>query len=183
MRFHPNRDVQIARGSAVPPRVSLSRHAQARTGLSARWNPHLNHLGFRELAVAMTGGTNILKPAFSIATRAGKAEFHGARHLRHAAGSIALRAHGGGVTNRAAAAAGVTGLLMHDVKTDLGSTDRFPKVDVQAILEIRAFLGSRGALVAPSAEELAENVAESAGVRIPGTALLIDEICKIEPTE
>src|SRR5579871_6215178 len=100
----------------------------------------------------MTGGTDILEPPFPIAARACEAELHRARHLGHVAGAVALRAHRGGAADRSASVAGIAGLLMQDVQFDLGAADRFPEIDIEAVFEIRPFLGRRGALAAPAAE-------------------------------
>ncbi len=134
----------------------------------------------------MAGGADIAQPALAIAARAGKAELHRARHLRHVAGAVALRADRGCATDGTRAIARLTNFLARDIQPHLGAADGLPKVDIQSVFQVGAFFGTRARLFrAPAAEELAENVAKSSGAsaRLRLTAMVIHVIRKIEATK
>src|SRR5207248_5531 len=97
---------------------------------------------------------------------------------------------------RARAAAGLALFLPRDIEAHLGSSNRFPKTDVETVLELRALFGDGRSLRLLAPEELAENVAKISAARECTTArrstacccpaatlLLIYEFGEIEPTE
>src|SRR5438477_12570675 len=133
----------------------------------------------------MAGRAYVSKPAFSITTRTGQAELHGARHLSDAALAVALRTYSRRSAGGSGAAAGIADLLPDNVELHLRSAYGFPEIDVEPILEVGTFFRSRaGFLAAASAEELAENIPEVPGAlsRI-GAAALVDILGKIKSAE
>src|SRR5579883_188182 len=167
----------------MPPRIALSGHTKPRACLRPGWNPDFHHFRLRKLSVAVASGTGVSQSSLAVATRAGEAELHRARHLSHVSRAIALWTYRGRVSGAAAAAAGIAGLLMHDVQAHLSAPNGLPKIDVQPVFEIRPLFGNVGPLPPPPSEKLAKDVPESArALGMPGP-LLVHEIRKIEPAE
>ena len=119
----------------------------------------------------MASGAHIAQPAFAVAARAGEAEFHGARHLRHVAGAIALGTNGRVAARRSGAIAGLANFLARSRSAHLRPADGLPEIDVHPVFQVRAFFRAAARLLAARvAEELAEDVAEASRAAAAGAA-------------
>ena len=113
-------------------------------------------------AFAPARGAGILQPAGAVAALAREIELHRARHLRHLSRAIALRAHRHVAARRPGAMAGLARLLPRDVQLHLRPANGLPEIDIQAVFEIGSALAAEPAPASAAAEELAEDIAETA---------------------
>ena len=168
--LHLRSDVEISGRRAHGAGVSLAGDAQPGTVARAGRNPHFDAFGFGHAAVAAAGGAGVAEPAGAAAAGAGEAELHGARHLGHVAGALALRTGDFARAGGTGAVAGAADFVAGDVEARLGTFDGLAEIDVHHVLQVaalfRLYVGFGCAAFV--AEELGEDVAETAG---PGGSL------------
>src|ERR1019366_2814305 len=163
MRFHFGSDVQIARGSAHGAGIAFAWNAQARTVAGAWRNADFHALRVGDASLAAATRTGVAQLAGTAASRATEVELHGAGHLADVSRTFALLAGGLAGAGGTGTAAGIADVVARDIDARLGAFDGLPEVDIHDVLEVAALFGfDVGGFVA-TAEELREDVAETAG--------------------
>src|SRR6516162_1372068 len=94
MIFHACGDVEVSGGRAQSAGVAFARDTQARTIAGARRDAHFDTLGSRYPALPAALRARIGQLSGSAAAGTRQVEAHGARHLAHVAGTLALGAGG-----------------------------------------------------------------------------------------
>src|ERR1039457_6374953 len=179
---HPHGDVQIAWRRAHGAGVALARHAQAAAAAGTRRNSYFDRFRAGDAAFASAGGAGVAQLARPAAAWAGEAELHGAGHLGDVAGTMALRAGDFTPAARARTVARGADFVAVDVELGLGAADGLPEIDIHYIFEIAALLGLGLRLLRATlaAEELREDIAETAGIGAPAARELIGKIESVE---
>src|SRR5262249_39730369 len=85
----------------------------------------------------------------------------------------------------AAAVASGTDIVPSDLQSDCSALNRLPEIDIQRVFQVRALFGGLGFRLRAAAEELREDVAETAAGLVfgPATALLTEEFGEVEAAE
>src|ERR1022692_2715244 len=163
MRFHFGGDVEIARGGAHGAGIAFGGDAQAGTVAGAWRNADFHALRVGDASLAAATGTGIAQLAGTAASRATEVELHGAGHLADVSRTFALLAGGFAGAGGTGATAGVADVVARDIDTRLGAFDGLPEVDIHHVLEVAALFGFDVGGFVTTAEELREDVAETAG--------------------
>src|ERR1019366_2913968 len=163
MRFHFGRDVQIARGCAHCAGIAFGGNAQAGTVAGAGRNADFHAFRVGDASLSAAGGAGVAQLAGAAASRATEVELHGAGHLADVSRAFALLAGGFAGAGGTGAVAGIADLVACDIHTRLGAFDGLPEVDVHHVLEVAALFGFDVGGFVTTAEELREDVAETAG--------------------
>src|SRR5579871_155199 len=158
--FDHDGQVQIAGGSSHRSGISFPRNAHAATVGYAWGNAHIDGLVVADTAFAAARFARGAQLAGAAAAIAWDVETHFARGLLNRAAAIASRTDLRR-TDRARSVAGLAGIEPRNLNFLYGAANRIPKIDFEAVFEVRALFGFLlHARATAAAEERTEQVAQ-----------------------